>query len=264
MARVLRVYCPKCERDYETLVTDDVIRAARESLTGITGIVDIHDDHALVIFVDAHGSERGVRVYTILPREVELQRLSIPEKYLEGLERIAGFSLKLASRGLLIEGRREEGIASVRVSIGDSELDLSLKGSGDVEKVGKWGKAFLKGVEEGASLARLDTLLLALKVLDACMDRPVPSYAHRAFRLITACHDVVVKLSEEEDALFETYIGRLGDLHPRSSLVYVLRSAGKTLFEVFRDKDPAKVYELLECGLALERRGIIRFEEVAA
>ncbi len=264
MVRVIRVYCPRCERDYETVVTDDYLRAARESATGVTGIVDIHDDHALIIFVDAQGHERGVRVYTLLPRSIGVaQRLSIPERYLEDLERIVSIVLKLSSRGLIIEGSKGSSFFALKVSEGEDELELSLGSSGDVKKIGEWSRAFLLGVARGAEMARLDTLLLSLRILDACLDRTPPSYAHQVFKLIVASRNITIRLNEEESELFETYISRIADVYPRHHLVYVLRSSGSTFYEAIRDRDPLTVYELADCALALKRRGVIELEETS-
>jgi len=68
--RVLRVRCPKCNGQILTEIRPEVMLDAKNSPSGLTAVAVPHSDHVLLIYIDANGHMRGLRVANIVPAEV--------------------------------------------------------------------------------------------------------------------------------------------------------------------------------------------------
>ncbi|RLF04908.1 MAG: hypothetical protein DRK00_05680 [Thermoprotei archaeon] len=254
--RVLRVTCPACGELCEVHLDEETLAAARSSPTGLAGVADFHGDHILVLYIDAEGRDRGVRVYRALQR---WEVIRVNPSFLSYMSEIRGFRV---SAGSVVECFQDSPRALIRVSGGDVELEAALRSFERAGPAVAWMEEFLEGLRRGARAADLGTLLLSMLILDSCLALKPLWGAARAFEAVLKSRRLVVRVDRSAAELFKVYADRIRWLYA-GALDAVLEMDGWRLIDALAARDAITARERLFSVLALERRGIVRLEVVA-
>ncbi|RLE88178.1 MAG: hypothetical protein DRJ67_02845 [Thermoprotei archaeon] len=254
--RVLRVTCPACGEVCEVQLDEETLAAARSSPTGLAGVADFHGDHILVLYIDADGRDRGVRVYRALQR---WEVIRVNPSFLSYMSEIRGFRV---SAGSVVECFQDSPRAFIKVVGKGVELEAALRSFEHASHAVAWMEEFLEGLRRGAGDADLGTLLLSILVLDSCLPLKPLWGAARAFEAALRSRRLVIRVDEAAAELFRLYAERITWLYA-GALDAVLRMDGWRLIDALVARDAITVRERLFSILALERRGVVRLEVVA-
>ena len=124
--RVVRARCPLCKTTVTIEVDERVMEAAARSPQGLAGVLDVHGDHALVIYFDSNGGARGVKVYTLVSR-IEDATVLVPRRYMEWFENIQAFRVEMPDLGFRTEGYRVPAKVFFKGTLDGVTVELSLR-----------------------------------------------------------------------------------------------------------------------------------------
>ncbi|MEM1508280.1 MAG: hypothetical protein QXY49_04890 [Thermofilaceae archaeon] len=254
--RVLKLTCPDCGKGVEFVLDATTLTAALSSPTGLVGVADYHGDHVFVVYVDAEGHDRGIRVFRTLQKG---ETLRVNPAYLNYMSHINGF--RLSTGGGMIECYRRSMGTALKISEENSELELELSNLDLAKTAVEWARGYLKGLAK-VPTADLGTILLSTLLLDASISTQPSPFMVRLFELAFKSRKLVVKVDTGAVALFKEYVNRLPWISPRI-IDWAAGLDGWRLVDAVLAQDPVTMRERFSGILALERRGIIRFEEVA-
>ncbi|RLE82540.1 MAG: hypothetical protein DRJ52_02065 [Thermoprotei archaeon] len=260
MKKIIHVYCPACKSRVPVEVDENILLSAKNSPLGMTGVVDIHRDHALIIYIDAHGHERGSRVYSLITPLETGKTFTIPLKYMTSLNNIKAFKLVLKDRDLVIEGYKEQIHVMIKGVLNKVELEMAFSKLSN--NIYEWFNIMLKSIDETKDKIKIETLYKALQFLDYFLNYP-PSESYKDFlALILSSMSVTYKVDDRAVKYYALIRNIIEKMYPHSSIDEIIKMQGKPLYEIMRYKDSLSVRELIEYLLALEKREVIKFEEI--
>lgn len=254
--RVLKLTCPDCGRGVEFVLDAPTLTAALSSPTGLVGVADYHGDHVFIVYVDAEGRDRGVRVFRTLQRG---ETVRVNPAYLNYMSHIAGF--RLSTGGGVIECYRRSMGTALKVYEENSELELELTNFDLARSAVEWARGYLRGLAK-APTADLSAILLSALLLDSSIGTQPSPFMVRLFELAFKSRRLVIRVDAGALALFREYVNRLPWISPRT-VDWAAGLDGWRLVDAVLAQDPVTMRERFSGILALERRGIVRFEEVA-
>jgi len=259
----ITVKCPKCGRVDEITLTSKIMSRASESALGLATIMELHVDHAIMVYVDKRGYVKTVRVYPLSHTIIEEKKnvIHIPISYLEKLERIDGFRVYIAQADITIEGFKEE-VPSTKILLrgyeGETYVDLLPKEYEKPELKVSWLKALSKAFASVGKRIPIACVWRSIATLDAVLDREAPLYANSVFEVLLLSRSLRIEVNEEEFNLFKSYADSyLSGYPPQVTLGEVLKHRRNTVSELLEGKDPYTVYEYIELLLGLRRRGVV-------
>lgn len=258
LRKVLKTRCPRCGRDIVVEVNERILMEARNNPLGMAGIVEMHGDHAAVVYVDRNGNERGVRVYPVLAKGAEEYTVfTLPSASLENFYNIGGFSLTLKKLRMMIRaGLQEEGV-TLRASKGEAVLELDFKRDFSWSTVKRFTWILVDAVSTSYSENPND-YLNAVKLLDVVLREPQFFYSKDVFWLVTNASTITMKTRLPEAMLFRKY--RPSMLFERYDTRFLLRVAetpSEPVSKLLRSDNPHVVYSRADALLAMYKRGII-------
>ncbi len=254
--RVLKLMCPDCGRGVEFVLDAGTLTAALSSPTGLVGVADYHGDHVFIVYVDTEGRDRGTRVYRTLQKG---ETLRVNPAYLNYMTHISGFRL-LTGGGAVECYRRSPGTA-LKVYEESSELELELVNLDLAKSAAEWARGYLRGLAK-VPTADLSSILLSALLLDSSIGTQPSPFMARLFELAFKSRRLVVRVDAGALALFKEYVNRLPWISPRI-VEWAAGLDGWRLVDAVLAQDPITMRERFSGILALERRGIVRFKEVA-
>jgi len=261
MPKILKTFCPKCNSNITVEVSDSVISSAKYSPTGIVGVVDIHGDHALVIYVDSNGHERGTRVYTLLSPAISGERkpVIIPLRYLDALSNTLGFRLILKKEDLIIEGfkRRLDILFKCQGLTADIELAIrKITGS-----VIKWLRAFVRAFDRAGGKFRFDTFYKCMILVDNMIYTNPPGHSDMLLSLLLRSRDIAYRVNIKALKIYSLMPRNIDRYYKAIDSGMLLKYSGRTLYEILADRNVNEVWEILDYILAMKRRDIIEIFE---
>ncbi|RLF25389.1 MAG: hypothetical protein DRM97_01975 [Thermoprotei archaeon] len=266
MEKVIKLRCGRCNRMVSLRITNDILEKARASLSGIYGVVDIHGDHAFVIYVDYKGNERGHKVFDIVEsrREEVLnylgrgRRLRLSEGFMNNFRAIRGITISARREGLFLEGGIMEGCVLKAVSrVKDVDIEVNFR-SMNMSTV-EWMKMLSRALDRSLDYCMF-TLLTALGLLDLkCYTPPLPLH-EELLRLIIESHVKVIRLSRYYHELLPLIEHRVREWYPRVFMKEL--PEGVPLSRLIGIHDAYRLEELGLYLMGLEARGLIELESV--
>jgi len=259
----ITVKCPKCGRVDEITLTSKIVSRAAKSAIGLATIMELHADHAIMIYVDKGGNVKSVRVYPLSHTIIEEKKnlIHVPISYLEKLERIDGFRVYIAQADITIEGFKEE-VPSTKILLrgyeGETYVDLLPKEYEKPELKASWLKALSKAFASVGKKIPIACVWRSIATLDTVLDREAPLYANSIFEVLLLSRFLRIEVNDEELYLFKSYADSyMSRYPPQVTLDELLKHRGGMVFDLLEGKNPYTVYEYIELLLALRRRGVV-------
>lgn len=258
--RVIHVYCPACKTQVPIEIDESILISAKNSPIGMTGVVDIHRDHALVIYIDAQGHERGSRVYSLIAPLETGKSFTIPFKYMTSFKNIKAFKLILKDKDLVIEGYKERPNIMMKGVLNKVELEIAF--SKLPSQIYEWFNMFLRSIDKSRDKIKIETLYKALQLIDSFCETEPSEKMENLLTLVLSSMKITYKVDERARKYYELVRPLLEKNYPWSNIKEIEDLQGKPLYEILRLKDPFALKESIEFLLALEKREVIHFEEI--
>ena len=228
---------------------------------GMTGVVDIHRDHALVIYVDSQGHERGSRVYSLIAPLEAGKTFTIPFKYMTSFKNIKAFKLFLKDKDLVIEGYKERPNIMIKGVLDTIELEIAFSKLSN--QVYEWFNIFLRSIDKARDKIKIETLYKALQLIDFFSETEPSEKMKNLLTLVLSSMNITYKIDKRARKYYELIKTILEKNYPGSTIEEVEKLQGKLLYEILRLKDPLAIKESIEFLLALEKREVIHFKEIS-
>ncbi len=263
LRRVIKTRCPRCGRDIVVNIGPDILEEARRNPLGMAGVVELHGDHAAVVYIDRNGNERGVRVYSVLARGAEEYTVfTLPPAALEGFTNISGFSLTLKKLKMKIQAMLgEEGVFLHAVK-GDAELMLDFKKDFEWGVVKRLAGVLVDTIDTSYSENPND-YLNAIRILDVILKEPNFLYSQEVFWLVTNASTLMVTTRLPEAMLFKKYRpSMLFERYDAHFLAEVADIPRENVAKLLKVGNPYAVYSRADALLAMYKRGIVDIEVI--
>ncbi len=263
LRRVLKTRCPRCGKDIVVEIGDEILREARENPLGMAGIVEMHGDHAAVVYIDRNGNERGVRVYSVLAKGGEEYTVfTLPPASLRGFSNIAGFALTLRKLRMKIQADLSEEGVMLHAVRGDAVLDLDFRRDFSWNTVKRLAGVLVDTIDSSYSENPND-YLSAIKILDVILKEPNFLYSKQVFWLVTNASTLSVRTRLPEAMLFRKYRpSMLFERYDAHFLLSVAETPRESVAKLLKSDNPYTVYSRADALLAMYKRGIIDIEVV--
>lgn len=256
---ILKVKCPKCGRESIIQVDETIIEEARSNPLGMAGVVEIHGDHALIIYIDRNGNERGMRIYSLLKKDVtkHYTEFTISPKELEKMRNVAGFILHLKKLGIMIKGYTGPMHDSYKAAKENAVLEIDFKEDIPYKTIKHWTQMVVEAINTSYSDNPKD-YLNAIKILDVMLEERPFIYANKVFWLVTNASTLTMKTKLPEKLLLKNY--RPSIIYERYEVPFInhiIELPQEKVDVLINTENPQIMFSRAEAVLSLYRRGII-------
>lgn len=256
---LLKIRCPRCGRESVVQVDEKILEEARSNPLGLAGVVETHDDHAIVVYIDRNGNERGIRIYSLLKKGVTkpYSEFAIPSQELEKMRNISGFIIYLKKLSIVIKGYTDSIRESYKAVKDNTVLEIDFKEDLPYKTIKHWTQLVVEAMNTSYSDNPKD-YLNAIKILDVMLEERPFIYASKVFWLVTNASILTMKTKLPEKLLLKKY---------RPSIIYEMYEAPfiNQVIELPQERvdvlidtgNPQIMFSRAEALLSLYRRGII-------
>ena len=256
---IIRTKCPKCRRESIVSVDESLLQEALQNPLGMVGVVEIHGDHALVIYIDRNGHERGKRIYPLLKTAERgpYTEYKISADELARLKNISGFALDLKRLHILIKGYVQDLKDSYKISSENAVLEIDFNEELSYKVIKHWTKLVFDAINTSYSDNPND-YLNAIKILDVVLDEQPFIYANKVFWLITNASTLTMRSRLPEKMLLQKYRPSIiYERYEQQFINHVVSLPQEKVYNLLSGDNPQIMFARAEALLSLYRRGVI-------
>ena len=259
IVKLLRVNCPLCKTESVFEIDEQIIMSARASSQGLIGLIEIHGDHAFVVYIDGNGNERGRKVFSTISGITKAREVRLPYKYSLNFENIYGFGLSLKPINLVIDCWQKFPEISYKTLVDDISLELGIKDYSKLNISYRIMKSFLTALKKAIQDVTISALYDALLILDHRMNYKVTPNLDKIFEIIFKSRNFLIEVDKDAIQLFSTYYNIFEHYFPHIKIKEYMDLDGLKAVELLRGKSLTDGYEILSFLSMLYEREIIKF-----